>query len=634
MFKTRAEIAVLCLLAFLSAEGAPLTLPYRKRPTWLREEGIVMAGDWEPLIFRVRRDGKGRVFTPTEAQRRLFALEHSEEMLGRLKDLGVNFIMTHCYKAFGMEAERKSMHEAARFAALCRKMDFHVGVYTYSGTLGWELFFKEVPEAEDWVVLDWKGRPRTYGSVTYRYFWNRNHPQAQAYHRKIVRFAVETIKADLLHFDNYSVGPGWDRYSIKRFREFLRNSFSPERLRAAGIEDPARVMPPPPGSRNSFLGRAFQLFSCRSLADSYLDMGRYARSLRSDILLECNPGGVRNRIRPPVHHGLLLQGGEAFWDEGPPVGWRNGKLYSRIRTYKVARCMGNMAFAYTTTPLEMAESMAFNLDCLGCVCWFEWGRIVNRPGSKEPVSQNVRPYVRFFRNRPDIFKGTEVVADVAVLRSFPSQVFARPQVSGLTAGVEQDLILQRIPFQIIFDHQLPELKKYRVLILAGCIAMGDSRISPIKRFVRSGGKLLLVGPAALYDEWLEPRMRAAFEGLSGVEKADRKEVVEKLRKLLGPELSLSVEGPPGLCAELTGKKDRLLVHLVNYRPAEAPGPVNVDLKVPERKTVREVVVASPERTVDLPVRFKVHKDVRKERVSFEVPRVGVYEIAVVRLSAD
>ena len=40
---------------------------------------------------------------------------------------------------------------------------------------------------------------------------------------------------------------------------------------------------------------------------------------------------------------------------------------SRIRTYKIARGMNNMAFAYATTPLEMAESMAFNQDSLGCI---------------------------------------------------------------------------------------------------------------------------------------------------------------------------------------------------------------------------------------------------------------------------
>ena len=64
--------------------------------------------------------------------------------------------------------------------------------------------------------------------------------------------------------------------------------------------------------------------------------------------------------------------------------------------------MNNMAFAYTLTPLEMAESMAFNLDCLGCICWFEYGKIVAMPGRNEAVSPELQPYVRFFHKRRDL----------------------------------------------------------------------------------------------------------------------------------------------------------------------------------------------------------------------------------------
>ena len=50
-------VACLGLAPLLHAE--PLTLPLDKRPEWLRRDGIVMAGSWEPLVFRVRRDGSG-----------------------------------------------------------------------------------------------------------------------------------------------------------------------------------------------------------------------------------------------------------------------------------------------------------------------------------------------------------------------------------------------------------------------------------------------------------------------------------------------------------------------------------------------------------------------------------------------
>ncbi len=45
----------LCLACLVHAE--PLTMPLEQRPDWLQRDGIVMAGSWEPLLFRVRRDG-------------------------------------------------------------------------------------------------------------------------------------------------------------------------------------------------------------------------------------------------------------------------------------------------------------------------------------------------------------------------------------------------------------------------------------------------------------------------------------------------------------------------------------------------------------------------------------------------
>ena len=49
-----------------------------------------MAGSWEPLVFRVRRDGTS--YVPTPEQRAGWEREHSPAMVARLKELGVNFL--------------------------------------------------------------------------------------------------------------------------------------------------------------------------------------------------------------------------------------------------------------------------------------------------------------------------------------------------------------------------------------------------------------------------------------------------------------------------------------------------------------------------------------------------------------
>ncbi len=403
-----------------STEGSQpvtLTLPRQQRPEWIAREGIVMAGSWEPLPFRVRR--ANGCYTPTPEQQTAYAQEHSPDTVARLKALGVNVVMMHGYKGCGLDIERESMADSVRFADLCHSAGLHVGVYAFSGAFVWDSFFKEIPDARDWILLNEDGSPKVYGKQPYRYYWNRNHPDAVRFYQQIVRFMVETIGADLVHFDNYGFGPGHDAYSAGCFRRYLAQAFTPAQLRAMQIHDLATVQPPRSGggftSRqgpyqenleidavttdpgdNQLLWRAWLEFCCRSLSDSYHEMGRYARTLRQDILVECNPSGVRDWIVAPRDHGRLLQGGEAFWDESRRTGFQDGILQTGIRTYKIARRMDNIVFSYVVTPLDMAESMAFNLDCLGCIGWFEGATIRNRPGG-QPLDPDTAPFIRFFR---------------------------------------------------------------------------------------------------------------------------------------------------------------------------------------------------------------------------------------------
>lgn len=585
-----------------------------------------MAGSWEPLLLRVRRDGRGG-YEPTAEQRSAYLREHSPEMIARLKDLGVNFVMMHCYKGAGLAAERESMADAVRFAQFCHDAGLHVGVYTYSGAFLWEPFFREVPQACDWVLLGEDGTPRTYDNAGYRYYWNRNHPAAQAFYRGVVSFAVNEIKADLLHFDNYHVGPGYDTPSAERFRQYLRDRFTPAQLQNNGLGDVNAVQPPKRGAADQLLRRVWLDFSCQSLADSYQEMSRYARTVRRDILIECNPGGPGDSIQPPVDHGRLLPGGEAFWDEGRPPGYRDGQLSTRIRTYKVARRMNNLAFAYATTPLEVAESMAFNLDCLGCVCWFEYGEMVANPGSKIPVSAAIAPFIRFFHARRDLFREASVVADMAVLRSFPSQVFADPKYAALTGKVEQALIDDHACFQIIYDEQLGDLRRYRTLVLAGCVALSDQHIRQIRQYVASGGRVCIIGSVATHDEWMLPREAAALDDLPAsrvVRTVEGGDIPSVIRRACDNRPALFLRPSAGLCAELTEQTGRRLVHLVNYRPDPVTN-TTVSVRLPNGSNAKRALLISPERSDSITLPFQIHDGYAE----FTVPTVKVYEITVV-----
>jgi len=624
-------VAVVVLLALAvsacAADVPALTLRAEKRPEWWRREGIVMAGSWEPLLFRVRRDGAAG-YTPTAEQRAAYDREHSPEMVAKLKALGVNFVMIHCYKGGGLEAERASMGDAVEFAKLCHDAGLRVGCYTYSGAFIWELFFKETPQARDWVVLDSAGAPLTYGQAGYRYYWNRCHPAAEALYRRIIKFAVEDIRADLVHLDNYVVGPGHDANSVARFRQYLRQTFPAALLRANGITDLAAVSPPDRACTN-FLGRAWADFCCQSLSDSFHSMTRYARSLRPDVLMECNPGGIEPALRWSVDHGRLLRGGEAFWDEGAHPGFVRGRLVTRIRTFKAARSLNNAAFVYTVNPLEAAESMAFNLGALGCVCWFEYGELCEYPGRKTPMSPALGPFVNFYHARHDLLRDAKVVADAGVFRSYASMQFGPPQTAKLTGEVEERLIAGRCAFQLVFDQQLDELPRWPVLVMPGCVALSDTQVKAIRRYVAKGGRLCVIGPLATHNEWMAPRSRPALADLPQdrvVRLEEKDHWLDAIRRARGGQLSLAIRSDSAaLCAELTEQPNRRLVHLVNYHTASPVKDAAVRLSLPDGQVAKAVTLAGPEHTADITIAFQQVAG----GVTFTVPNIGVYEIAVV-----
>ena len=648
----RKQLIGVCLVCVSLAGpvfAEPLTLPDDQRPEWLRRDGLVMAGSWEPLLFRVRRGPRGNTppsldppqdgdgYTASAGQRAAYFREHSPEMIARLKALGVNFVMMHCYKGAGMQAEREDMAEAVRFARLCHEAGLRVGVYLDSATLLWEPFFKEVPEADDWVLLDSTGKKQTYGSATYRYRLNRNHPDGHAYILNVIRFAVNEVQTDLVHFDNYLYGPGRDANSAMRFRRYLLDKFTPRQLAAMGAGDLESVEPAMTGPPDNMLRRAWLDFSCQSLADSYLARSRFARTLRSDILIECNCRSPRWKITPPIDHGRQLQGGEAYWAEDAvrPPGYREGKLHTRIRSGKVARRMGNMVFTYNTSPLELAEAMAFNKDCLGCICFFEYAIIRNRPWVEEGVLPECKPFVHFFHARRDLLRDAKVIADAAVLRSCPSQVFADSKHSLLTCQVEQALIENRACFQIIYNQHLDDLSRYRVLVLAGCVALGDGQIEQIRRYVTAGGRLCVVGPVATHDEWMNPRKKPGLGDLPAsaiVHIEEAGDLLDAVGTSCEGGLSLELRAqdrtdPIGLCIELTEQPDRRLVHLVNYRSDRPFRDIQTRLRLPAGRRVKSVTLAAPNRQGDIELPFEQKADT----VTFSVPEIGVYAIAAVTL---
>ena len=166
-----------------------------KKPEWIKE-GIVAGGsNHEPFIFYLRR---GRMTHKTEQD---YLNTHTDESIEKLIEQGATFYMTHAFKGFGLEAEKPEIELAKDFASRLHKKGLKVGTYIGS-SLVYETFLLEVPEAEEWLVPDYLGKPVYYHDQFFRrrpYFM---HPGYRNYIKKVIKIAINEIGSDLIHFDN------------------------------------------------------------------------------------------------------------------------------------------------------------------------------------------------------------------------------------------------------------------------------------------------------------------------------------------------------------------------------------------------------------------------------------------------
>ena len=645
----------------------------------------------EPLVFRLRHGGDLPVDPETGYRR-----EHSEETVLKLKEAGVNMVLTHFYKT-GLDSEREDVEIAKELGRLCHKHGLKLGTYI-GGTMFAETLLRDIPEAKEWVRYDEHGDPVRYGEQTYRYRPDFNHPGYVEHMKKVIRVAIEDVKTDFIHFDNLALmAPPWTGNTPevnRRFREFLAKKYTPEQLKQRfGFSDIRAVTVPTwhgmarPAAIAPVIDPVMQEwvdFRCQDFASYYAQLCDYARSLKPDIVMELNPHGIYGVNRAflnGIDHARLVPHGSVFWSEEPNEAHvtADGILVSKIRSLKLARTLDQTLFIYTGAQrgsgsyrLYMAESMAFNRNCLGDL---------GGPLDAYTFPEGLKRYVRFYLDQNKYYSGTRVVADVAVLRAFPSLAYNSIGPHLETTLVEQTLIQHKVPFEYVFDGGLANLSKYRAVVLEDQEALSDRAVEQLREYVRNGGGIVATGRTSLYNDWRRVRPdygladvlgihttedrralpaarrgafgkgRAAYlprvapaQPIPNVESlgaggfpsaywrlpANAGEIVDAIRYAAAAPFSAQFDAAPlTTVMELTEKSDAStrMLHWVNYKPGTKAPPAGVTVAVPQGARVAAVEVLSPDHA-PRPAPFTVEGG----RVRFTLPAPDVYEMAVIRLA--
>ncbi len=491
--------------------------PARYKPEWIRNGFADAGATHEPWIFQVRRNNPDF----NQWQKADFDYQLSEPYIKALSEAGITVYHVGCYKGFGFQAEKEYMDKVAQAVAIAHKYGMKADTYVQWNTLAYETFFAEVPEAktDQWYQVDENGKPLllTYSyQQAYRYRPCFNHDGYMNYYReKIIRYVVEKVKTDFIHFDNfdYNYPPAADfnPATIAAFRKFLNDRYSAnQRKERLGFEDVSYVLPPMWNDENPASGmetindpviQEWIDFRCWTLTSRLAECARFVRSLNKEIVIEVNPHGLVGSNRAweaGINHPDLMQYTNVIWteDDNNPR-WADGVAIGKFRHFKLGRTTHNFIMTYCGTPNDFAENLALN-------------RTIGFLGTEIP-SGVAKKYLDFWRENKELYTNATGAEKVAILRSYPSMAYNNLETQIAVNMAEQVLQQRQIPFDIIFDQQIGQLSKYSVVVLAGQESMSDDSFTALKNFVMEGGGIVMTGNTGKYDRWRRLRKASLAE---------------------------------------------------------------------------------------------------------------------------
>ncbi len=506
----------------------------------MSEPVMAFVGNWESLAFRRRR--------PQWAQNEiedLYEAEHTPEIIAKLKDIGVNYVLTHFFKGFGLVAGADEVAKTAQFIADAHAAGIGVGTYI-SSNIFYETFLDEEPDAGEWIGINYDGSKTIYFDQYFRWQMCYCNPAYVKYITKTIDKAVE-IGADLIHLDNFNWMPNYDYchcpHCVAAFRRFLDEQLSPQqRKKLLGFSQTHHVTPPPGIDRVRLDGqvipdplmRLWIAFRAEALGSVFKTFCDHARSKKPDIKMEFNGEGlacIYNHIKMGVDFDRMLPDAYAFWGEdgfGPQV-HPNGCIGGRWRSMKMAETYGSHFFGYTfnsngadetgvkTNRLYFAEHLAFNNNCAADVGNFH-------ARSHVPSFQTRGPELKLLRENEDLFASAKTASQVACFRNFPSQAYCGITTQIVPYNIEQMLFVRSVPFDILMDSHLGRLGDYKLVFLAGTLCMNEAQRKAFADYAAGGGSLILIGEAGKYDEW-GLQVARSFASQCGLKVADGNEPV-------------------------------------------------------------------------------------------------------------
>ena len=508
----------------------------------------------EPIyhLKRMGNDG-GTVFSLGEWVDEWYDRIHSEELIKKGADLGINTIYTHYYKGSGLLFEKDEMNRTKELTQIAHKYGIIVLGYMSMGSIYTENITKEIPNVKDMLIIDQHGK--YHPTLFDQYYRPRpcyNNEQYLNYLKKVIKYGIEEVGLDGFHFDNSTFTFCYCDNCQRKFKEFLKENFK-NPYEVMGIKDFDYVEIPhlnftddpwdlheitPKGNIHDCLMRWYMKFLRHTLTKFHTECFDYVKEVsggKAKVLH--NPGFPRKDIRTRTkgyEPSLSPASCDYVFVEnvGGYFGKPGGRITGQTFAFKCGEKFGYKVFDTSwangksgkySFPKDKEQIAGFLMQAAvyGGIVGAPWSVRSMKNGDEVAIdtpylAEGLKESFTYFKENFSVYD-TKSYGKIKLLHHPDNYICAKDGYeSCYNAG--DYMTENQIPYSVILQEDILSLKEGDAVVLPNIIYCEAKLYEDLKTISQKGVKIIAIGGFGHYNENTKGRSeKNEIYNLNGIE---------------------------------------------------------------------------------------------------------------------
>lgn len=548
----------------------------------------------EPLrhLRRMGNDGDS-IFTLGDWAEDWYARIHSEELLQKGAELGVNMIYTHFFKGFGLETEKEEMENTRMLCKRASEYGIRVLGYCQLGSLYYETFCEEA-DVTEWAIRTRNGEVENWVGQYYRLSPCFNNRAFIAYIKKVIRYGITHVGLSGFHFDNSYNKACYCEKCTQAFREYLTEHVKdPEK--EMGLRTFRYVQIPKedraPETHDPLFIRWLE-YKADLCAKVHRELFAYVKEISGGkaIVLHnpCFPRPGRGLTQRGFEPSRVSSDCDYIFAENS-VGFirmENGRIKGQADAFKFGERFGYQVLDACWThndagkarlPYNREEVVRFQVQSMifGGLCGSPWTVRSIKDGHKNILEDNevITPALKeafdYYYKYQKLFRLP--AENYVKILYVPENVLACLE-HGLDyiRSVVEELVTAGIPFSFVTEEDLTQWEekidaKEQVLLIPRVVYASEPLLEKIEKAAAAGTKIILSGPIGrYYQDGKERRHSHRIFTVGEKENFYREELdfVPRLKILLGKH-DTEISKPGIMLERKQGENGECVLHLLH-----------------------------------------------------------------------